>query len=295
MQKLKLMTWNLGFGAMGEDADISFDGGKKFVPSSKKEVQENIKGIQEVLQKTDADVYLLQELSSGSLLNRWQDLRSAVQDTLPEHSRSSVSNFSLSLFFGLLRNEHGIGTYMKDSLEVLGGYTKTFKFGERYYRVIPRLDHALTSFAKTRDGKPIAFINTHLSSFDKHGAMRVSQFLELITYIKKVYLKGYAVIVGADWNMHTGKLHFFENDEQHYKEYLHGFPDNLLPKGWTSHFPEEIPTVRASNRPYVKGRATTATIDGFICSPEIHVESVKTLGLEFKHADHNPVEISVSV
>ena len=142
--------------------------------------------------------------------------------------------------------------------------------------------------------KPIAFVNTHLSSFDTYGAMRIAQFLELMKYVKKLSKAGYAVIVGADWNMNTGKYNFIGTDESQYRNHIHDFPTHLLPKGWSAHFTHDIPTVRTANRPYIKGTSTTATIDGFICSPEINVEQIQTLDLHFENSDHNPVEMIVS-
>jgi len=294
MQQLKILTWNLGFGAMGADADISFEGGKNFLPSPSESVSNNIAGIQKTLVDTEADVYLLQELSSGSLLNHWYNLRKAVQETLPEHSRSSVTNFSLPLYFDFLRNEHGMSTYVRKPFAISKRHTKLFKDGEKYYKIIPRWDYALTSTVELEEGKSIAFVNTHLSSFDTYGAMRISQFLELMTYVKRLSKAGYAVVVGADWNMNSGKINFIGSDEDQYRNHTHDFPTHLLPDGWSAHFTHGIPTVRAANRPYIKGESTTSTIDGFICSPEIKIDHIKTLDLQFKDSDHNPVEIVIS-
>ncbi|MBF05231.1 hypothetical protein CL644_00790 [bacterium] len=294
MKKLKVLTWNLGYGAMGAEADISFEGGRKFIPSSDMAVKENIAGIKKILTKTQADVYLLQELSAGSLLNRWNNIRKEVHETLPCHTSSRVSNFQLPLFFDFLKNEHGMGTFVKDSFNVLKKQIRPFKVSEYYYKIIPRLDFALTTFVETPSGKTIAFVNTHLSSFDEKGVLRMSQFLDLMTYIKKLAKEGHSVIAGADWNLHAGKFHFFGKDEAQYEKYNHDFPYHLLTNGWTAHFPNDVPTLRAANRPYIEGKSTTATVDGFICSPDITVECVNTLDLGFKHSDHNPVEIVLS-
>jgi len=297
MQQLKVLTWNLGFGSMGANASVWFEGGKHLIPSSGKEVESNIVGIQNTLKQIDADVFFLQELSSGSLLNHWYDLRQAVQKALPDHSRSSVTNFVIPLYFDFLRNEHGMSTYVKKPFEILKKHTKLFKEGEKYYGIIPRLDFALSALVELKDRDPIVFVNTHLSSFDKYGSMRIAQFLELMDYVKSITSKGYEVIVGADWNMNIGKINFLNNtfDEDSYRMHVHDFPSHLLPKGWTTHFTTDVPTSRAASRPYVKGESTTLTIDGFICSPGIKVESLKTHDLGFVNSDHNPVEIIISV
>jgi len=280
---------------MGAEADISFEGGKHFIPSSNISVKKNIVGIQKTLEQIKADVYLLQELSTGSILNHWHNLRKAVQDTLPNHSSSRVSNFSLPLFFNVLKNEHGMGTFVKNTFEIIKKQTRPFMVSEYYYKIIPRLDFALTTIVRTDDGKQIAFVNTHLSSFDVGGIMRMTQFLDLMSYVKQLAKEGYAVIIGADWNMYSGKFNFIKReDEERYKTYTHNFPINLIENGWTAHFSENVHTLRAANRPYVKGKSTTGTVDGFICSPGITVETMETLDLDFEHSDHNPVAITVS-
>ncbi|PCH91945.1 hypothetical protein COB80_01125 [Candidatus Kaiserbacteria bacterium] len=295
MKRLKILTWNLGYGAMGAEADVSFEGGKNIIPSSKKAIVKNISGIQKVLEKSKADVFLLQELSSGSLLNRWHNIRHAVQHVLPRHSRNMVSNFSLPLFFDFLRNEHGLGTFVKEKLNIHRKHSSPLAGGELYYKVIRRFDYALTTFVETGDGKVVAFINTHLSSFDIRGTVRIEQFKQLIAYVKKLTKNGYSVVIGADWNMHAGKVNFSkDSDKKQYEKYTHDFPYHLLGDGWTSHFAPNTPTLRAANRPYKKGESTTATVDGFICSPDIQVDSITTLDLDFEHSDHNPVEIVVS-
>lgn len=294
VRKLKIITWNLGVGAFGAEADLSYEGGRNFIPSPSKLVAKNITGIQKFLSEANADAYLLQELSSGSFLNNWHNIRRKVHKVLAEYHSSTVSNFSLPLFFDFLRNEHGMGTYVGKSFWARKKLAKPFKAGEYLYRVIPRWDYALTTFIKRGKGKPIALVNTHLSSFDKHGKIRTSQFSELMKYVKKLHRKGHPVVVGADWNMHDGNISYCGEDENHYKDLVCKLPRHLLPEGWSVHFPENAPTLRGANRPYVKGESTTATIDGFICSPGVNADYVKTIDLDFQHSDHNPVEIVIS-
>ncbi|MAZ67589.1 hypothetical protein CL652_02340 [bacterium] len=293
VRKLRIITWNLGIGAFGAEADISYEGGRNFIPSSRDAISKNVAGIQRFLASSRADVYLLQELTSGSFLNKWYNIRKTVHAVLNRYHSASISNFSLPLFFDFLRNEHGMGTYVTKAFRARKRFAKQFKAGEYFYRIIPRWDYALTTFVKRGKGKPIALINTHLSSFDKHGLVRISQFQELMGYVKRLNRRGHPVVVGADWNMHNGDVNYCSEDKEYYKYYVRDFPHHLIPQGWSANFPENAPTLRAGNRPYEKNSSTTAFVDGFVCSPEVRTEYVKTIDLNFEHSDHNPVEIVV--
>ena len=294
MRTLKIITWNVGAGALGADADVAYDGGRHFIPSPTAAVEKNVLGIRNTLASLRADAFLLQELSSGSILNRWHNVRHAVHKALSDYHSMSVSNFSLPLFFDFLRNEHGMGTYISRTFRARKKFARPFKTGEYFYRIIPRRDYALTTFIKRGKGKPLALINTHLSSFDKHAAVRMPQFVELMKYAKRLNRRGHPVVIGADWNMHDGDISYHGDDEAHYQEYAQHFPHDLLPTRWRAHFPRNAPTLRTTNRPYVRGASTTAVIDGFVCSPEVRVVHIATIDLDFQHSDHNPVEMTIT-
>ena len=40
-----IVSWNIGFGALGDNADFFMDGGKMVKPSTKERVQENIEAV----------------------------------------------------------------------------------------------------------------------------------------------------------------------------------------------------------------------------------------------------------
>ena len=45
-QEMNILTWNIGYGALGEQADFFMDGGKSVQSSTKESVQKNLIGIQ---------------------------------------------------------------------------------------------------------------------------------------------------------------------------------------------------------------------------------------------------------
>ena len=53
---LKVLTWNVGYGALGDNADFFMDGGKSVQTADKERVGINLAGIAEATAKLDPDV-----------------------------------------------------------------------------------------------------------------------------------------------------------------------------------------------------------------------------------------------
>ena len=73
---IKLLTFNTGYGGLGEDADFFMDGGSSVNPQSKSVVTDNMIGIEGILREADADFVMLQEVDDDSArsfgMNQWR-------------------------------------------------------------------------------------------------------------------------------------------------------------------------------------------------------------------------------
>jgi len=67
-----------------------------------------------------------------------------------------------------------------------------------------------------------------------------------------------------------------------------------LPEGWQFAFDDENATCRLLDQPYCED-CQLYVIDGFILSPNVHLEAVETVQLDFAYADHNPVRLEVAL
>ena len=65
-QQITLMTYNIGYGGLGAQADFFMDGGTGVQPSSKAEVEGNLEGVAQILQENPVDVLFLQEVDLDS-------------------------------------------------------------------------------------------------------------------------------------------------------------------------------------------------------------------------------------
>jgi hypothetical protein len=64
--RLNLLTWNLGYGGTGEEADLFMDGGHDVLAKDKTTVLRHTRHIVEVIQHHPEDLYLLQEVDINS-------------------------------------------------------------------------------------------------------------------------------------------------------------------------------------------------------------------------------------
>ena len=59
---IKLMTWNVGYGALGDDESFFMDGGDGVIAKDKKRVETNLDNIVKKVKDNNPDVILLQEV-----------------------------------------------------------------------------------------------------------------------------------------------------------------------------------------------------------------------------------------
>jgi hypothetical protein len=107
------------------------------------------------------------------------------------------------------------------------------------------------------------------------------------------YAAGRRVVIGGDWNFQLMETDFPHTTEERFLFWLFPFPQDALPEGWRIAADAGVPSVRTNHKPYVAGENYVTTIDGFIVSPNVAVESVEGFDLGFQHTDHQPVRIRV--
>ena len=78
-KEIELISWNVGFGALGKDADFAMDGGGNAPAADKAQVEANLAGISECLgREKDASIYLLQESDFDSSRSYHIDFRDRI-------------------------------------------------------------------------------------------------------------------------------------------------------------------------------------------------------------------------
>ena len=302
-KEMKLLTWNVGYGALDEKQDCYWDGGEGVTGESKEVVQANIKAIDSKIQEINPDAFFIQEIDINSKrsfnVNELQMLRDADE---VNYSNSYACNFKAGFIPIPLYNPFG---------KVEGGITTFSKYqiteSKRVQLPIPfkwpvsllNLKRCLLVNRSPIGGsdKELVTINLHLEAYDD-GEGKAKQLKQLMDIMEEEYAKGNYVIAGGDFNQCFSNVDLTKYPKMN--DWVCPIIDVEQYKDFTFSMDDRVPTCRSLYKTYV-GNDTSYTsfqhymLDGFITSNNITVKSLETLDLGFKNTDHNPVVMSVSL
>ncbi len=289
---LQIVTWNIGYGALGAGADFIADGGRSIRAIGRGSIAAATEAIGETLTSLDADLFLLQEVAAASFATRGIDVKGGVLRALDGHRAAFWEDFATTM----LPPPFDISNGMMTLSRVADGRCTAqplpqeagFRFGmlKKYYCV-------LVTRIPADAGGEWAILNVHLSAFDDDGRVRARQVAALLEMAEAEYRQGAHVVIGGDWNMRLVDSAFPHETEKKFLSWLHDFPHEVIPEGWTIAVDPSLPSVRTLHRPYEKGVNYVAVVDGFLVSPNVVIDRVETADLAFLHTDHHPVTVSV--
>ena len=278
---LQLFLWNIGFAGLGAESDFFYDGGK-MVRSSKALNTKYWGGIESVVRSQideNTDFILLQEVDVKSKRSRYVN----QVETLSEASKQAnfatnykVNYVPLQLTKPLGKVKSGLLSLSMHAakkatrVQFPGSYSWPNKlFFLRRCALVQR-------FSLSFSEKELVIINTHLSAYDD-GSLKQQEMEYLKEMLETEYAKGNFVIVGADWNQEP------ESEEI----------QSFLPN-WEFVYDDTTPTNRSLEAPYTS-TSTTKVIDYYLVSPNVKVNSVTTVDLDFAYSDHQPVQLAVTL
>lgn len=291
-ETLRVTVWNLGYGGLGAGSNFVADGGTSYFPPSRRAVRANVEGIAAVLASEGAgtDVFVFQEIARGGPVNYWVDLRARVSRALAGRHSLFFADFKTRLMPWPLRMEHGQAIYSSFSLahpEIvpLPAEDETiFGVRRRYAALAARIPIDRSTAGWT-------IVSLHLAAFDADAAVRTRQLRELLAWAQGEYARGQHVILAGDFNFQLAETHFPHQTDERFLFWLFPFPQDELPQGWRIGADAHIPSVRTNHQAYVPGDNYVTSIDGFVVSPNVAIESVSGLDLGFEHTDHQPVRL----
>ncbi|MBN2657239.1 MAG: endonuclease/exonuclease/phosphatase family protein [Spirochaetales bacterium] len=298
-ESLTILNWNIGYGGLGENMDFFMDGGTG-VRASESEYRENWKGIESLIGRTAADIYFFQEMDRKSTRSYKNDQYQITSELLKGYSATFAPNYKVKY----IPSPTIVGTQYGSVYSGLSIFSRYPFTGSRRYSLpgnykwpksVFFLDRCLlVSTIQGPGNRDIVFINAHLSAYDKGGFLKKDQLVYLKELAENEYREGKYVIIGGDWNSYMPGTNgdTFKTAEEA-PDFYQSLPSDWIMEGWTWGTDDSAPTNRSLAAPYEKGKTFTSLIDGFLISPNLEVKSVKTIDLDFKYTDHNPIRLEL--
>ena len=302
--EVTVVSYNIGYGCNSADADFFMDGGKMVRAESKEKVEENLDGILSVLDEIDADVMFLQEIDIDS--KRAYNINEV--EMMAQHFGGDASYaFAYNYYCKYVpypfpdtlgKVESGLVTI--NEYEVSGAKRYNLPCSYSWPVRLGQLKRGLLVERVPIEGtdKEAIFINLHLEAY-ADGEKKMAQTKVLVDFILEEYEKGNYIIAGGDFNQYFPEMGIEERyplvKTEYYKpETIDG---DMLPSEWHWAADISVPTCRLLNEPYNKENKDTQfyVIDGYILSPNVAVEEIRTVDTDFEYSDHNPVYLRVSL
>ena len=298
---LTIVSWNCGYGALGDNADFFMDGGSSVYTADRARVESNMAGIRDTLKTLNPDFLILQEVDINSARSYSLDERGILREALPGASESFAYNFN-TLFVPypippMGHVESGLYTL---STAVPGSSARIslpvpFSWPIRLFNLKRCL--LVSRFPVKDSDRELVLINLHLEAYDD-GEGKEAQARQLTALMQEEYAKGNYVIAGGDFNQR-----FTNIDQSAYPVYEGMWQPGVIDAAsfgsdFTLLMDNSFPTCRSLDRAYAgadKEGFQFYLIDGFIVSANVHAESVETLNYDFTCTDHNPVRMNFTL
>lgn len=302
-QEFSVITWNVGYGALGKTADYFMDGGTKVNTADKKLVNTNIENIASVLKEESPNIVLLQEVDEKSTRSKKVNQRKFFAENFKNFQETYAYNFKV-LFIPypippIGKVKAGIQTLSKYQISDSKRISLPCPFS--WPLRIANLKRALlvNRIKIQNSDKELVIVNLHLEAYDS-GEGKIAQTKLLRDILQKETEKGNYVIAAGDFNQSFSNTDISDYpyideklwkpgvlDVSEFNETLNFYADNTTP------------TCRSLDKAYDKLSNNTNfqfyMLDGFIVSNNIEVKECKTLKQDFEYTDHNPVKITLSL
>ena len=298
-REFTVLSWNLGYCALGEESDFFMDGGKEVRPDSAELVTKNRIGAEQLIAQTGADFTLLQEVDSDSRRSYGVDEVSLFRASWPNWDSAYALNYSCDFVpypLPPIGKVHA-GLLSFSSFDVREARRISLPCPFSWPMRAVNLKRCLLVERIPIEGseRELVLVNLHLEAYDD-GEGKKAQTEQLLRLLNEEYAKGNYVVAGGDWNQaFPGTLDAYPI---HVKTWVPGVLDPADVGDWSFAFDASVPTCRLLNQPYDPADTENTqyyVIDGFLVSPNLEVSAVETVDQGFAFSDHNPVLLTVSL
>lgn len=291
----QILTWNIGYGGLGEGSDFFMDGGTNSRSADKPTVEKYLSGMDAYLSDTLPDFIFLQEVDVDSARTFSIDERDYFLWGDTVHALNYSCPFVPIPWPPIGRVNSGLFTASQKTIDHAERIALPCPFS--WPLSIANLKRCLLVSYVPIEGSDsqIVLVNLHLEAYDD-GEGKIAQTRQLMDFLQSEYDKGNYVIAGGDFNqIFPGSLEVYPNTHPKWEPGV--LEEASLPEGFSYVYDLSSPTCRLLNQPYDPSDTVNTqyyVIDGFIVSPNVQVDSVESVDLGFENSDHNPVLMTVT-
>ncbi len=296
-EELKIMSWNIGFGAYEVDFDFFMDGGTHSWAFSKERLTANMENIAKTIAGQEADIYFVQEVDIDATRSYHVDERVPIIKVLPGYQSDFAQNYDSPFLMYPLTQPHGAskaGILTFSRFRIKDGLRRSLPIETSVMKLVD-LDRCYSiSTVDLDNGKQLKLYNLHLSAYTSDGTIAVEQMNLLLADMQAEYEKGNYCLAGGDFNkdlLGDSSVYFGKPDKEY--TWAQPLPEDTfdgLDLSLVAPLNEDdpVPSCRNCDAPYNPGQFVL-TVDGFVVSDNIEVVSSEVLDLGFAYSDHNPV------
>lgn len=293
---LKVVTWNIGYGALGDNADFFMDGGTSVYTADKARVQENITAVSDWLKEQNPRLILLQEIDRDSMRSRSIDETEAISSAIGKGYDMTFANNYKAVFVPfpfppLGKVDSGLLTLSAYPIRSATRVSLPCPFDWPIRTANLKRCLMVDRIHVGGSDHDFVVVNLHLEAYDT-GAGKIEQTRQLAQLLKEEYGKGNYVIAGGDFNQVFSNVDWSMYPADPSKWLPGKIDESAFDDTWTCLMDNSVPTCRSLDQPYAgadKENFQYYLIDGFIVSNNITVKECKTQDLGFVNSDHNPV------
>ena len=294
-EKIKILTFNTGHGALGEESSLEKEGGENKRQSADT-VLKNTRGISELVNLSNADIVLLQDVDVDSHRSRYVDQCSYYLEN-GSFTGAYALDFkakSTSILPPYKKLSSGLLTLGRKQISSAKRVALSSKSGALQYKRAM----LVCEYPIEKSDKKLVVINFSPDAYTKNFN-RDEQLKEVVAYAEKMAESGNYVIVGGSFYSHLdeSKNRYPLNDRNPWQPGNFGYEN--LKSGWSLVYDSAVPTARILNAPYDSSLTVDSQqvylSDGYILSKNIEVKMIVTVDQQFRYSNHNPVLLEIAL
>ena len=297
---ITFMTWNIGYGALGDNADFFMDGGTGVKTADADRVNANLNGILSMA-KLKPDVIFFQEIDRDSARSSRINELERMRQELEGYESSFACNFKVAFLPYPIppigKVDSGIATFTAFPTVWAERIQLPVPFSWPVRMANLKRCALVSRLPVEGSDRELVLINLHLEAYDS-GEGKIAQTAAVAELLYTEAARGNYVIAGGDFNQIFSSEDTSAYPAQPGKWTAGEIDVTHIPGDWQFLMDETVPSCRSLDRPYIGADRESFQyylIDGYIVSGNLRVEECRTRDLDFVCSDHNPVLLRVTL